>query len=173
MKRLQFVWALSLAAACGSPVSNGVDAGVDAGAPMPSMLTASGALTGTISAPKPTVGFDATASDGTFLLKKTADGAAFKADVVIGFQQAPAATTYTTTTTGFSCNVTVTSGTAAADTWVARHNTVGGGNRGSCSLTFNSAMMSAGGYDVTGTLSVTAEASGGASSGTVMLMGTF
>ena len=172
MKRLLAAWALSLAAACGSPPSNGMDAGVDAGAPMPSMLAASGALTGTISAPKPTVGFDATSSDGTFLLKKTAAGD-FKADIVIGFRQAPAATTYTTTTAGFSCNVTVTSGTAAADTWVARHNTVGGGNRGSCSLTFNSAAMGAAGYDVTGTLSVTAEASGGASSGMVMLMGTF
>lgn len=173
MKRLLFAWALSLAAACGSPMSNGMDAGIDSGTPMPSMLMATGALTGTISAPKPTVGYDATSSDGTFLLKKTSEGLPFKADIVIGFRQAPGAMTYTTMSPGFSCNVTVTLGSTPADTWVARHNTVGGGNRGTCSLTFSSAAMGAGGYDVAGTVSVTAEASGGASSGTVMLMGTF
>ena len=173
MKRLfGGAWTLSLLAACGSPMSNGMDAGIDAGQPMPSMLTASGALTGTISAPKPTVGFDAAAGDGTFLMQKTADGP-FKADLVIGFRQAPAAMTYSSSSMGFSCNVTVTSGTAAANTWVTRFNTVGGADRGSCSLTFTSATMGANGYDVSGTLSVTAEASGGASSGMVTLMGTF
>lgn len=173
MNRLLLLWGLSLAAACGSPGGNSTDAGFDAGAPMPSMLTASGALTGTISAPKPTVGYDATATEGSFFLRKTTAGLPFKADINISFGAAPSPATFNSSSPGFKCDVTVTSGTAAMDTWVARHNSVAGANRGSCSITFTSATMGAGGYDVSGTLAITADNSGGAATGMVMLSGSF
>lgn len=173
MKRALFFFGLSLLAACGSPVSPGADAGVDAGVPMPSMFTAAGSLTGTITAPKPTVGYDAAGDEGSFLLKKSVAGLPFKADVTIEFTGAPAAMTYTSTSPGFSCNVLVTSGTAAADTWVALYNSPAGANKGSCSLTFTSATTSASGYTVAGTLSITADNSGGAATGMVTLTGSF
>ena len=173
MKRLLIAWGLSLAVGCGSPSGNSTDGGSDAGAPMPSMLTASGALTGTISAPKPTVGYDASANDASFFLKKTVSGLPFKADIAISFAAAPSATTFDSASPNFRCDVTVTSGTAAADTWVARFNSPAGANKGTCSLTFTSAAMGTGGYDVAGTVSITADNQGGASTGMVMLSGTF
>jgi hypothetical protein len=141
---------------------------------MPSMVTASGSLTGMISAPKPTVGYDPTMDQSNFYLKKTSGtGLPFKVDLSIGFNGAPAAMTYTSASPGFTCNVTVTSGTAAADTWTALFNSTAGANKGSCSLTLSSAMTGAAGYDVAGTFSITADTSGGASTGMVMLSGSF
>jgi hypothetical protein len=69
--------------------------------------------------------------------------------------------------------VTVTSGTAAADTWVALFNSTAGANKGTCSLTLTSATAGATGYEVAGSLSITADNSGGASTGMVMLTGSF
>ena len=85
----------------------------------------------------------------------------------------PSVTTYTSASAGFKCNATVTSGTAANDTWVARFASSAGANKGTCSLTFSNVTMGGAGYAVEGTLSITADTEGGASSGMVMLSGTF
>ena len=174
MNRRAVVLSLSLLAGCGSPAGNGMDAGVDSGTPLPSMLTTSGALTGMISAAKPTVGYDAQMDQSSFSLTRSVRvGLAFGADVNIGFTGAPAAMTYTSTSPGFTCNVTVTSGATTADTWTALFNSTAGANRGTCSLTLSSAMTSATGYDVAGTLSITADNASGAATGMVTLTGTF
>src|SRR5437870_673387 len=133
---------LSLAgfSAC-SPPAMDRDAGTDSGVPMPSMITASGVLTGTLSAPKPTVGYDAVGNAGNFLLKNTASGLPFKADIAVDYGGMPSMVTYTSASMGFRCNVTVTSGTAAADTWAARANSLAGSDKGSCSLSFSNVTM--------------------------------
>jgi hypothetical protein len=150
-----------------------MDAGVDAGTPMPTMVTATGALTGTISAPKPTVGYDATSTAGNFFLMKSSSGLPFKVSLSIDFNGVPSTTTYASGSGGFKCNATVTSGTAAADTWLALFNSTMGANTGMCSLTFSNVTMGGSGYSVSGTFNITATAMGGASSGMVTLMGTF
>jgi hypothetical protein len=152
-----------------------MDAGSDSGTPMPSTLSASGALSGMISAPKPLVGYDATGNAGSFTLNKTSGaGLPFKAEITLGFTGMPSAsTTYTSSSPGFTCNVRVTSGAAAADTWVALYNQPPQANKGACSLTLSSAAVGAAGYDVTGTLTLTADNSGGASTGMVNLSGSF
>jgi hypothetical protein len=162
---------LCLSSACGSQMTP-VDAGVDSGVALPTMLTASDMLSGTVAAPKPTVGYDAAGSTGSFSVRQTAAGA-FKADINVGFSGQPAVTTYTSTSGGFSCNALITSGTAAADTWTALFNQPPQMNRGSCSLTFSSVELGAGGYSVHGTLQITALSAGGASSGMVTVSGTF
>jgi hypothetical protein len=173
MRRTLLHTLFPLLAACSAPPMELMDAGVDSGTPMPSMITATGQLTGTISAPKPTVGYDATSLAGDFVLKKTAGTLPFKLDIAIDFNGMPAASTYMSGSAGFKCDATVTSGTTAADTWVALFNSTVGADKGSCSLTFSSVTMGGSGYSVAGSFSITAAAMGGASSGTVTLMGTF
>jgi hypothetical protein len=136
---------------------------------MPTMLTASGTLTGTLSAPAPTVGYDATNDVSTFHLEQTGSGP-FKVTIDMGFKGRPMAMTYMNSTTGFTCEVTVTSGTAATDTWNA---TTTAPVAGSCSLTITG-MPTVGsqGYIVHGSLSITAAADQGGASGNVMLAGT-
>lgn len=163
---------LPVTAGCSAMMTT-VDAGVDSGVPMPSMLTASGMLTGTVSAQKPIAGYDAQGNTGSFLLSTMTAMQPFKVDINVEFTGAPAALTYTSASPGFTCNTTITSGTAAADTWVALFNSTAGANKGTCSLTFSSVMMSGAGYQVAGTLDITAQAQGGASSGMVTLTGTF
>jgi hypothetical protein len=146
------------------------DAGTpDSGTPMPTMLTASGSLTGTISAPAPTVGYDATGDVSSFYVTQMAAGA-FKAEVTIAFKGRPMAQTYSSSTTGFTCDVTVTSGTAATDTWVASATKA----MSSCTLTI-AGMPTVGsqGYVVHGALTITAQNNGGAATGAVMLAGSF
>lgn len=169
-----WVTGLCLLAGCGSRGGGPPDAGSDAGIPMPSMLSATGGLTGMISAPKPTAGHESTANTSFFNLKKTAGtGLAFKVDINIGFNGAPMQQTYTNASGGFTCNATITSGTTADDTWVALYDTPAGMNTGTCSLTLTSAATSPAGYDVAGNVTITATANGGGASGTVTVMGTF
>jgi hypothetical protein len=147
------------------------DAGTpDSGTPMPTMLTASGSLTGTISAPAPVVGYDATGNVSSFYIAQMADGP-FKAEVTMGFMGRPTAMTYSNTTTGFTCDVTLTSGTAATDTWVASTTAPA---QGTCSLTVTG-MPTVGsqGYIVHGSITLSTVSHGGAASGMVMLAGTF
>lgn len=165
---------LCLLAGCGSGGGGTTDAGSDAGVSMPSMLSATGSLTGMISAPKPTAGYESVANTSFFNLKKTAGtGLPFKVDINLGFNGAPMAQAYTSSSAGFTCNATITSGTTAADTWVALYNTPAGGNTGTCTLTLTSAATSAAGYDVAGNVTITAMANGGGASGMVTVMGTF
>jgi len=174
MSHRALVTGLCLLAGCGSGPGNSMDAGTDSGVPMPTMLTATGALTGMITAPKPTAGTDAVTNTSFFNLRKTSGtGLAFKIDVTIDFGGAPTAQTYDSSSAGFRCNATVTDGMTAANTWIALFNSMAGGDTGTCSLTLTSATMSASGYDVAGTLSITGTASGGGAGGMVTVMGTF
>lgn len=171
MNRVTLGLCLCLFAGCGSAMSTEKDAGVDAGQLLPSTISASDQLTGNISAPKPTVGFDATGMTSTFSMRQTGAGA-FKADVVFDFGGAPTVQTYTSASPGFKCNVVITSGTASADTWVALYGQGAQPNKGTCSLTFSSVEMS-GGYVVHGQFAVITDAQGGASAGNVNVAGTF
>ncbi len=175
MRHRAIVTGLCLLAGCGTGGGNApTDAGVDSGTPMPTMLTATGQLTGMIAAPKPSAGYDATTDTSSFNLKKTAGaGLAFKVDINIGFNAAPAPGTYTSSSPGFTCNATVTSGAMTDNTWIALFNSQAGGNTGTCSLTLTSATTSAAGYDVAGNLTITGTAQGGSASGMVTVMGTF
>ena len=168
------MWGLFLLSACGSPMMGPPDSGnpMDSGVPMNTMLTTTLMLTGTIAAPEPTSGYDSNNDVGSFILRQQAMGA-FKVDINMGFTGRPTAMTYTSPGGGFSCNVTITSGTAAADTWVALFNQPPQMDKGTCSLTLTSATVGATGYVVDGSLSVTGRAQGGASAGMVQLSGTF
>jgi hypothetical protein len=175
MTRAAMTWGLFLCIGCGSPMMMTVmDSGtpMDSGVPMNTMVTASGMLTGTISAAAPTVGYDSGGDVGSFTLRQQGMGP-FKVDINVGFGGRPMATTYSSASTGFTCNVTVRSGTAPNDTWTAIVNQPMQTNSGSCSLTLSSATLGSSGYVVAGSLSITANSAQGAASGTVQLSGTF
>jgi hypothetical protein len=177
MKRSAIAWCLCLLAGCGSPATMmTLDSGMpDSGQPqMPSMVTASGQLTGTIAAPAALVGYEATMDDGHFVLTKTSGmGLKFTFDMNVDFGGMPGVKTYTSASPGFSCNVTVADGTTPANTWIALFNQPPQMNKGTCSLTFTSVSMSGSGYTTAGNFSITADNSGGASTGMVTVMGTF
>lgn len=141
----------------------------DSGTSMPTMLSATGALVGSISAPKPIIGYDTASS---FVLKKTTGTLAFTVDINIGFAGMPMNGSFAAGTDGFTCDATIASGTTSADTWVTKQN-LGGTPAGSCELTLAGVTLGSSGYTATGNLKVTAQAMGGASSGTVTVMGTF
>ncbi|MBL8955186.1 MAG: hypothetical protein JNK82_30695 [Myxococcaceae bacterium] len=153
-----------------------VDAGVDAGVMLPTRLTATGSLSGMISAPKPQAGHDAITNTSSFNLKSMNMGLGqlvFKVDINIGYDGLPMSATYSSTSAGFTCNAVITSGTAADDTWVALFNSPAGANKGTCSLTLTRAMSTTSGYDVSGTVTITGAAEGGAAGGMVTVTGTF
>ena len=176
MDRRTIAWSLCLLAGCGSGGDNTPpDSGsppMDSGMPTPATFTLMGALDGGVTAPAPVVGFSGSSS--TF---NTSQGAAQGnpgVDVAFSWNGSPAAnTTYTSTSAGFGCDVTITSGSAASDTWVARYAVPMQSNTGMCSITVSSETLGSQGYEVHGNLSVTATAMGGASAGTVTLNGTF
>jgi hypothetical protein len=145
----------------------------DSGTPMPSMVMASGSLTGTISAPVPIVGYDGAQSSSFTLTKTSGSGLKFTIDLSIAFDGMPMMMSYTSTSAGFGCTATIADGTTPADTWVALFNQPMQMNKGTCTLTFSKVTMGGSGYSTNGNFLITAENSGGAATGTVSIMGTF
>src|SRR4051812_5234596 len=140
MTRAAMTWGLFLCVGCGSPMMMTImDSGtpMDSGVPMNTMVTASGMLTGTISAVAPTVGYESGGDVGSFSLRQQATGP-FKIDINVVFGGRPMATTYSGASLGFQCYTTVSSGTAAGDTWTAIINFPSQNNSGSCSVTLSS-----------------------------------
>jgi hypothetical protein len=136
-------------------------------------LTANGALDGGITVPAPIVGYDATGSTSTFTLPAQSSGP-FLADINMTFGGAPMSMAYDKTSTGFTCDVTITSGTSSSDTWTALANKPAkGADKGTCSLSLASETVGSQGYIVHGTLAITAPNQGGAATGVVNLTGTF
>jgi hypothetical protein len=151
-----------------------VDSGVpDSGTPATATLTATGALDGGVTVPAPIVGYDATGGTSTFTMPMQSSGP-FLADINMAFGGAPMSMAYDKTSTGFTCDVTVTSGTSSGDTWTALINKPAkGADKGTCSLSLSSETVGPQGYVVHGTLAITAPFAQGQSTGTVNLTGTF
>jgi hypothetical protein len=175
MKRRTMAWSLCLFAGCGSGGGNNPDSGsppMDSGTPTPATFTLMGALDGGVTTAAPVVGFSGSSS--TFNAAQTATGGNPGVDVAFAWNGSPMAmTTYTSSSAGFGCNVTITSPSATNDTWVARYAVPMQSNTGMCSLTVSSETLGSQGYEVHGNLSVTAQPGEGGSAGMVILNGTF
>jgi len=172
---------LCLLAGCGSGTTMmTVDSGVtpDAGPAAMATLTATGALTGMITTAAPVAGYEADTMLAAFSITDSATGTPFTVDINYGFGGTPMIQAYMAGSTNFACDVKIARGTASdagttADTWVALYNETAGANAGTCSLSVSAVNTGPQGYILNGTLAVTAPNMGGASTGTVMLTGTF
>jgi hypothetical protein len=136
-------------------------------------LTVNGALDGGVTVPAPIVGYDATGGTSTFTMPMQSSGA-FLADINLAFSGAPMSMAYDKTSAGFTCDVTITDGMSTMNTWVALANKPAkGADKGTCSLSLSSETVGSQGYQVHGTLAITAPNQGGAATGVVNLTGTF
>jgi hypothetical protein len=151
-----------------------VDSGVpDSGMQPTATLTANGSLDGGITVPAPIVGYDATGGTSTFTMPMQSSGP-FLADINMSFGGAPMSMVYDKTSTGFTCDVTISDGTMPMNTWTALANKPAkGADKGTCSLSLSSETVGSQGYIVHGTLAITAPNGEGASTGVVNLTGSF
>ncbi len=182
MNRLTAGMTLCLLAGCGSGTQMmTMDSGMtpDSGPAPMATLTATGALTGTIMTNAPVAGYDADTMLAEFSLTDSSTGTPFTVDINYTFGGIPMIQAYMDGTgelrvrrhhctrgTGSDAGTT-------ADTWVARDNVTSGANAGTCTLSLSAVNTGPQGYILNGTLTVTAPNMGGASTGSVMLTGTF
>jgi hypothetical protein len=177
-------------AACGSSGGSGVDSGGAAGSDgaastdaddcsADSMITVSGALTGTRSAPAAASHWSVPNDNGVVLVDAQF-GPSFLSGWSFTFNGKPTVgTSYTEATPGLSCVVTAADPATPTNVWIARKGVSGSPDQGTCSLSITSLSPTLVQADVTqycahGTVTATLPPKpGGTQSGDVTLMATF
>src|SRR5262245_50929722 len=167
--RLLCVLVLTTFAACGGGSGKSPDGstdgtgGGDAGdCEADSSLTASGAFSGTRTAPAAAASHG-TANDTGAVLVSAQFGTPFLSSWSFTFTGAPGPTTYTDSTPGLGCAATVADSANPTDTWIASKGVQGTPDQGTCALTLTSVtptlMLSAQTqYCVHGTMQATLQA---------------